>query len=157
MKAFIIVNTTIYPHLKETSFKKAFEDHKSKLRAIRSIAGFTAMLNAYMTLWIEPMIEIMDEPENDRTNKRKVFFENLLSWFKNEAKSSETALAKELKWWENAKTIKEDGFYVRVNKDKWYTPASISKAKFLISIKINYHSVCQQAQKLEYSSVLYFY
>jgi AbiV family abortive infection protein len=135
VKAFIIININVFPESKNSSFNASFTDHKSKLKTIKSIRALSSLITGFVDLWFIPMLENLDKPKEERPKHRAQTFNNLIKWLKVESEYKDTDMSKESQWWDNAKTIKESGFYVGINNGKWLLPTSITRAKYMASKK----------------------
>ncbi len=133
VKAFSILNQGVFPEANKQGFEASFTDHKTKLKTIQSIRVITGIIHGFIDHWYKPMLENIDLANKEQTAHRKTTFNGLLNWIQNEAKIPDTPMAKERKWWDNAKTMKESGFYVGFNQGKWHLPNSITRSKYLSS------------------------
>lgn len=158
-KAFAIKVQGLNPEKLDDTFKKSFEDHKTKIDIIRGIVFVSTLFRKMFQFEMEPLIaDAQKEPDFDKrieliSHYRKKGFDDLVNWLKTE-KASKNDMSAELKWWKHAKVLKESGFYLEVNNNKWQSPFKITKATFNRSLKFvqSYLNYVEKAVDTDFNS-----
>jgi AbiV family abortive infection protein len=140
-KAIAIKVQCLNPTKLDGTFKKSFEDHKSKIEIIRA----TVFVSTILKKMVQPefdslLLEAEKEPDFDKRLEllgyhKKKSIDNFLIWLKTEERDK-NGLSSELKWWKHAKTLKEDGLYLGIGGGGWLEPSKITKTTYNKSLKI---------------------
>lgn len=124
----------LHPDGKTDDFEKVFNDHKYKLANIREAVLFSRVFkNASNLLYAEIFKDIENESvtDDEMASMKSEGVKKVEDYFKSIIGSKETDLSRDGDWWRGAKSLKEDGFYVRVNNHKWHTPRNMEKPSYL--------------------------
>lgn len=158
-KAFVIKIQGTNPTDLDDTFKKSFEDHKTKIEMIRGTVFFSTLLKKVFQFEMEPLLaDAQKEPDFDKrieliSHYRKKGFDDLVNWLKTE-KTSKNDMSAELEWWKHAKVLKENGFYLGVSNNKWLSPSKITKTAFNKSLKFvqSYLDYVKRTVDLDFNS-----
>ncbi len=130
LKSLALRSYVFFPDTKGIDFKEIFSKHEYKLDLIRSLIGIKSFLQVLYQTIIEPELENNEMSVGEITKIRDRGIDKFINWAENEISSKTTTLSIQLEWWNQAKTLKEDGFYVRCHKQGWYSPLKIKKERF---------------------------
>jgi len=131
VKAYILLIKHLFPKVKFDLFYKFFRDHDLKLNTIQNLVLFFFIFQKIDELFYQPMIATNGLTEVEILMTRQLSFQNLIEQLSKEANTNNTDLDKELNWWENAKNLKEKGFYVEFNEGIWASPNILNEEKYI--------------------------
>lgn len=135
MKAYTVLTQHHFPEKILEDFDKSFQDHKHKLETIRSLTSISQIMQKFYELITEPIIENIEKSVEEISKVKSQGVKDTVKWLESQIDSNgkETDMAKQNRWWKQAKTLKENGFYVGFNKGQWITPSSTKKQNYLIT------------------------
>jgi AbiV family abortive infection protein len=133
VKAYIVITQHFFPGGTVERFDEFFEQHKTKLDAIRGITGYYTMFKKFDELLYRPRIEAAGKSDEEFESVKKESFQNIKSWLQAQVDSkAKSELSVQAGWWRQAKDMREKGFYVSLfNNVRWESPAVITKKKYI--------------------------
>lgn len=133
VKSYTIITQDFFPEKKIENYDKAFENHKFKLEAIRSLVGYSKIIGKMNDLIWGDVIKNIDEPIDELAKIKSEGVKKAVEWlnYQSTPESKSSQLSIENEWWRQAKALKEDGFYVRSSGKGWHTPANSKKEQYL--------------------------
>jgi AbiV family abortive infection protein len=134
MKAHTVITQHFFPQEILDSFNKNFEDHKTKLESIRGIIMFLQLTNKMHEFIYDPLIEnAINHKKEDIKRIKAEGIQKFVDWTNNIVDAKNTDLDEENNWWKQANTLKQNGFYVGLNKGnkQWIVPTSITKNRYV--------------------------
>ena len=102
-----------------------------KINSIKSSIFSIELFTKFFEFLYDPQIKDIMVSKSELKNIRSEGINKLILWLENMANSKNDYISVQLKWWENAKTMKVNGFYVGFKKGKWYKPSSIKKPHYI--------------------------
>lgn len=131
VKAYTILIKHFLPDKNLDSYKMVFKDHTFKLQFLSGIVLFVEIIKKFYEYFHYPVLQNADKTPEEITKIKSRCIKKFVNWSKRAARSETSKLSKQLDWWENAKTMKEKGFYVGHNNKKWVSPSLINRKDYL--------------------------
>jgi len=131
IKAYTILIKYFLPDKNLEMFKSVFEDHTFKLNVLRGFVLWIELMKKFIEYYYLPALQNLDKPYKEVKKLKSKYIANFVNWAKKDQRDKKNGLLKQLNWWKHAKAMKENGFYVRHNKGKWFVPTAIKKTHYL--------------------------
>ncbi len=135
LKASFLIIKHYNPKGQINEFDKIFKDHKIKHEQLKQFVEFQDKMQIQLKAQIailEPLINLARQmsKETQEKNKTDLFsLEETLTWLKQRSKTK-LNFGEILNWLKNANNIKNRGFYLDRQNDKWLAPQNITIEKY---------------------------